>query len=136
MNEEKIIEGNKLIVKFMEYPQKEQEVYYIQDHYLLLIDPWKEGFSVTYDINIKNMKFIWSFDWIMDVIDKIENLQIPEVSYGFELYIRGNNYVLIKNSRGDTIVIVDMGTPYGVMSKNEALFRLVIKFINWYYKNI
>lgn len=95
--ETKIIEGNKLIAEFMGYIDN-------GDPDGFLIDP-----DTNYDVNVDELKYHYSWDWLMPVVGKITQ-----------------DETLIGNEYRESIMDV---IPYGII---EDTFNCVVEFIKWY----
>lgn len=111
MQQKEIVECNKLIAEFMGVTVR-------KDGRLAL----KEGELLTGQC-IVAAKYHYSWDWLMDVVDKIWTLG-PwdfEISYGY-CGIEGdhNQQPRIKESADTTI---------------EAVWQAVVQFINWHNAN-
>ena len=106
MRYEELIENNKLIAEFMGYTPNEYGVYqtphgkYHLDHF----------------------SFHSSWDWLMDVVEKIESL-------GYEFFIVEDRVKIAHNTDHSTETIIDF-TLGG--SKRDATYNAVVKFINEY----
>ena len=120
MTQEEITEGNKLIANFW--------------------CGWKEGELFTYPnggkgwiySNMQEVKFHSSWDWLMPVVEKINNLG----AFEFTIY---NRQGIIWSAKYDF-------TPLGASKRYlisasapttlEAVWLTVIDFIKWYNQNI
>jgi hypothetical protein len=68
-----------------------------------------------------------SWDWLMTVIDKIENFIFDE-NNSYDVTIGGTNYCVIQDINGDNIQIIkDNGN-----SKLDTTYQAVVEFINQY----
>lgn len=108
MNAKEIIEGNKLIAEFMGYIDN-------GDPDGFLIDP-----NTNYDVNVDELKFHSSWDWLMPVVEKIQSLRndkdIDELD---RIHITALE-VSFKN------------LPKNGYTKIEDMWQAVIEFIKWY----
>lgn len=111
------MKNNKLIAEFMgwelEQTLKGKWVYAIRQNVLHLTKEYEEtNFYLP-----KELLYHKSWDWLMPVVDKIENLH-----YGFEII---GNYVKV------------LGTPiYSTRkTKIQAVYNAVVEFIKWYNQN-
>lgn len=80
--------------------------------------------------NYDELKYNESWDWLMPVVEKIESF--PDTSIVFEV----ENLIII--------TVITNKTPYQTkqfsnrlenLSKIEAVYKVVIDFINWHNKN-
>lgn len=125
MTEEQITEGNKLISEFMGGK--------------MIVDDW-DGISLIRfpDESIKHLgtlKYHSSWDQLMEAVEKIESIRIPQFAYGLELTMRGKRCVAITNvSSGKDIVNVGFAdyNENVFYTKIEGVWLVVVKFIKWY----
>lgn len=113
MQEQEIIEGNKLIAEFMGYkegfPHKIDRYGYEQT---------VEGYRIDYDdVAIEDLEFHSDWNWLMPVIRKIIGYCINESEKAF----LSNEYTSIL----ETI-------PLAII---EDSFKVVVEFIKWYNTN-
>jgi len=123
MTGKEIIEGNKLIAKFMEiklegkwrdgYDYALQHVYRFNDEYYDCTLPTDFGFH-------------FSWDWLMPVVEKIETIKIEEYNINFSIMGKAacwtpSHWCGLKTYLAD--------------SKIEAVYMTVIEFIKWYNSN-
>ena len=74
---------------------------------------------------INELKFNSSWDWLMPVVEKIENFIFDE-NNSYNVTIGSTNYCVIQDSNGDTIEIIkDNGN-----SKLDTTYQAVVEFIN------
>jgi len=121
LKSEEVYEGQKLIANFMSLHIK--EVNY--------------GNVYCYGDNVylpNELEYYKSWDWIMPVIDKINGLG-KEFSFAiFKTYVSltvekgGKMYKDFSFAYSEYITAEQTGL--------EAAFKLVIKFLDWYYKNL
>lgn len=111
-----IEEGNKLIAEFMGWNAFPGNMI-------------KEKLGVA-PIRIDGLKFHSSWDWLMPVVEKIEEIHdsnpivyVVINGYGCEI-----SYMVNHNWPEDRDVIVDMGYPEA-QSKIESVWKAVVKFI-------
>ena len=114
---------NELIAEFigLEYAPKDKRW-----------DDWfdKNGTRITYGIRIP-LQYDTSWDWLMPVVEKIENFIFDE-NNSYNVTIGSTNYCVIQDSNGDTIEIIkDNGN-----SKLDTTYQAVVEFINQYNKTI
>lgn len=114
-----IIENNELIAQFM--GANSHKVYVDQNtlEYELygVIECIQDGPDEKHFFYPKEMLFYKSWDWLMPVVEKIENL-----GFTFEI---GTGYVDV-GRKGDPI-IDDQG-----LIKIEVVYQVVVNFIKWY----
>lgn len=116
-----IIENNKLIAEFMGYEFIEQKANCIIT---------KDNFLNPEVLASNAYKFNSSWDWLMPVVEKIENLEWR----GEHIFICIDTYgcwIEHKNK-----IICKVGTKaYEDLTKIEATHRAVLQFIKWHNKN-
>ena len=121
MQEQAIIDGNKLIAEFLKYPEgfphKIDEYGYEQT---------VEGFKIEdNDVALEDLRFHKSWDWLMPVVEKIEEY---------------NNHVSIMNKsccifpKGKNISHSYTNGYINKNSKIEATWFAIVEFIKWYNK--
>ena len=149
---------NKLIAEFMGLELEETLeglfVYAKKEQSRIKLNDIKTEF---YEIH--ELLYQTSWDWLMPVVDKIEEMGFktaiktsyvrinPRENAGYEHYI---SYITFNedgwSSRkpyasydDDYLDYIDMGnisyTPKEIIDKRRAIFEAVIAFINWYNKN-
>lgn len=120
MQEQAIIDGNKLIAEFLKYP--EGFPHKIDDYGY---EQTVEGFKIrTEDIALEDLKYHLSFDWLMPVVEKITNV----LNYSVELNNLGANNWRFAIYSGGCLVCQSrlLETPI------EATWSAVVEFIKWY----
>ncbi len=101
------MKDNKLIAEFMDLKSTGLSIYKESDY-----------------------KYHKSWDWLMPVIDKIENFIFDE-NNSYNVTIGSTNYCVIQDSNGDTIEIIkDNGN-----SKLDTTYQAVVEFIKQNNKN-
>ncbi len=116
------MKNNKIIMGFL--GQTEEPYYLPQFGYILSNGDWKDTF-------IENeLKFHKSFDWLMCVVEKIEDIECSETStemvgyHLFDVEIRQNVCTIhgadIEESSSDKI---------------DNVYNAVVEFIIWYNEN-
>ena len=140
MTTEEIIEGNKLIAEFMGFQKcncirNENGRYYdyhLSDKFELIkeVKIWIEGehgFGLENQdmCFIEDLKFHSSYDWIMPVVEKIEQLLFPNDVF-YNIHILGGCCVCIISSDMD-----ELG-QYSEPTKILTVFKAVVEFIKWY----
>lgn len=121
-----ILKNNKLIAEFMEF-----EKYHIKDKndgYLVVL---KKGY-IPMETCVAKLQFHSSWDWLMPVVEKIEDLDYNElVSHTYSIEITGNGSTAYKNicPKGESNII------YRFNLRNNRLkctWIVIIEFIKWY----
>ena len=107
------IENNKLLAEFMGGYQYDQEDDFIT------FDFTNNIFSND-TISLKHLKFDIDWNWLMEVVEKIDSLCI---NTGFEIYSR---YVHIRVNNNLTI------SSNVCNSKREAVYKACVEFVKWY----
>jgi hypothetical protein len=138
MKEKEILENNKLIAEFMGWKLHKSKTFDNYNNHIGYMEDYivpKELGYMHYDIleteyTIKYMKFNSSWNWIMLVVEKIENIKEDNdhriCKYNF---LQEQSFIeIIENHTSITIVELDEDT------KLEASYKAVIKFINYYNK--
>jgi len=139
-DEEDIIKGNKLIADFVGL-----KINWVQcNHYL---DPVEYDMEIErsdyffdYDIDLMYLydeeipeeffKFHLSWNWLMLVVEKIENLKHPRwLSYNFSVEIVRNTCTI---NIGENTNGLDGYVHKSSNSKINAVWLAVVKFIEWY----
>lgn len=101
---------NELIAEFMGLKEHKGSYYFINK------EEWIP------DVELEYHK---SWDWLMPVVEKIENFIFDE-NNSYNVTIGSTNYCVIQDSNGDTIEIIkDNGK-----SKLETTYQAVVEFIN------
>ncbi len=115
MNEQEILENNKLIAEFMGCKQ-------VDDSYEIDCLP----FAGHINSNGYGLHYNSSWDWLMPVVEKIENIEISEFK-PFAVNIECAECT-IKDYRGmtDSVSYCENST------KIEATWLAVVEFIKWY----
>ena len=73
-----------------------------------------------------DIKYNSSWDWLMPVVEKIEN-------FGFEFFIVEDRVKIAHNTDHSIDVIIDFTSGRG---KNETAYQAVVEFIKWYNENL
>jgi hypothetical protein len=121
MNKE-ILEGNKLIVEFMEIkPTEWKGMYLISQHnHTCLEDTPEKALSRFASIT----KYHESWDWLMPVVERIDSRTPYDPCVTIEY-----NWCSIKVPDGRFDIEIIGG------SRIEATYKAVLEFIKWYNKN-
>lgn len=125
-------EENKLIAEFMGFPVK----FYKEDEETGLTDSEGNADTVSYDCELaiinglvyepRNLKYHNSWDWLMPVVDKIENMQ----QMGAQAYIDISAFKITASFNYE-----QNGRYFTGNDKIEAVYSAVIQFIKWYNSN-
>lgn len=118
-----ILEGNKLIAEFMGFIfyDDENKYYHIKDGYFLC-EP-------------SQLKYHSSWDWLMLVVEKIENVNpennVYETDFSFQFTNRVTEYscCVFMLHANEELFTVDAPT------RIESAWLAVVEFIKWYNKN-
>lgn len=129
-----VIEDNKLIAEFMGWPRGAK--IYEQDNCFempknLTVDSRHPGATMCMDIALQ---FNTSWDWLMPVIDKIEDIEqmgcqayITFHPFCVEAYCPGNL------QRGLSEFSYQLaGKKFSGSAKIEAVYEAVVEFVKWY----
>ena len=115
---ENIIENNKLIAEFLGGIKQPFE--FPQFGYINSMGDWKDTFFDN------QLKFHSNWNWLMSVVEKIENLQDENNCAIYNVQIEQSFTEIIDNHTSETIVEVDSN------SKIEAVYQSCVEFIKWY----
>ena len=128
----KTLENNKLIAEFLGYIDNgcSEDVF--------LIHP-----ITNYDVEISSLKYHEDWNWLMEVVEKIESLNlgnttIKTVFSEEDLYINSNVSFLIMykecyvNFFGEMKVYENWISVTECNSKIEAVYTACVEFIKWY----
>lgn len=124
MMEEEILEGNKLIAEFMQIETQ-------------LISPYGIGIPRLYSMeeehqteegNCTELSYDCSWDWLMPVVEKIENM-CPLDGYTKNSFVLNIQHfcTLFDNCFYENPTIVALGT-----TKIESIYKAVVEFIKFY----
>ena len=113
------MENNRLIAEFMNL----EKFGFKNKNYLVL----GKHLSPT------QLPYKTSWNWLMEVVEKIENLtdKSSSILYDFTIF---SDAVLIANQEEDEIVLVNK-TDAEFNTKIEATYKAIVKFIEWYNTN-
>ena len=135
MNKQEVKDGNKLIAEFMGWEISEKDLPY--RNYSLVGIP--EQFRTVYgygnaepfsELTFKNLQFHASWDWLMPVPEKIEELGYNTlISKGFVVANYGTQVCAIGQ---DFAYREFIDTPDPVETKLEAVYSAVVNFIKQY----
>ena len=133
MTQEEIIEGNKLIAEFM-YPHRDKRRKdYPFPFPVIEIVPAEDiiGYGKVSEGEIKHhsgipnmMKYHSSWDWLMPVVEKIENM-------GFWFNIKKNHVTIAWDNKGnhDSNMI---HSEFGDFTKIERVWSCIVAFIKYH----
>jgi hypothetical protein len=149
MSEQEIIEGNKLIAEFMgvDFYDKYFNInlhdsLYTRDNYNLFI-------NMIMELHPNDLKYNSSWDWLIPVIDKIEDLDVSDQHYQWEMEgeTRSNfmcfEFDMDRHSDSysasiwmelslDPVCLVAGGHLKPYSTRIEAVWNTVIEFIKYY----
>ena len=106
----KTIENNKLIAEFLGYIDNGCS----EDGFL--IHP-----ITNYDVEISSLKYHEDWNWLIEVVEKIESL-----NYVFEIKI---TWCRIKQIENGNVIVLRWEED---KTKIEAVYNTVVEFIKWY----
>ena len=142
INNRGIQENGKLICEFMELRTidkraKKNPQFHIPFSTIVYADYYLGCCSLEpeLDVHASDTLFHESWDWLMEVVGKIEGLYETEELYGQVFDISTTHIKITKHLPGPKYhkpIIIDLKlTP---MKKIEATYKAVVKFIQWYQK--
>jgi hypothetical protein len=120
---------NELIAEFMGVPQ-------INDNGVIVWDYQATGKKI-YCLESKYLHYDTSWDWLMPVVQAIEDLEEPHPSndptkgtvWPYQVEILSRSVVQIIDNRNDeSLVLVDDQDP----RKIDSVYKAVVAFIKWY----
>lgn len=80
---------------------------------------------------LENCLFNSSWDWIMMVVEKIENIKDVEGCYSFTIDIKRDWCAVNRNNLvGDTLIVTSFHNE-----KLKSTFKACVEFVNWYNQN-
>lgn len=131
MKPEEIIAGNKLIADFVGF----EEVNIGQFDKYRIPEDFRKFLHCSH---CQYLNFDNSWDWLMPVVEKIENIQLPCPSMVKVIVkIAGTSCRIYKGEWNDDkegfISVVDYDK---VFTKIKSTYLAVIEFIKWYNKNV
>ena len=114
-----IVENNKLIAEFM-------GLSYCKKH---LYEGWYKNHEHNHRLcDFNGLKYHSDWNWLMRVVEKIENLQDENSCAIYNVQIEQCFVEIIINHTSETIVEVDCN------SKIQAVYQACVEFIKWYNK--
>lgn len=161
MQEQEIIEGNKLIAEFMGYQilhkkfqyqnfNSSNESYFANGEGKIVCD--KDGHEVNLYPDgdpledLSELPFNSSWDWLMPVVEKIEEIEVNNGAFTdyYDVHIMPDAIIINKqsdennplfiNNKSDGCGSVECSMPT-FENKMTALFYTVVEFIKWYNEN-
>ena len=122
-----IIENNKLIAEFLEWEFDDLSETF-ETPFLKLVEPQAFG-DEQFSCKLQDfeLEFHSDWNWLMSVVEKIENLQDENNCAIYNMQIEQSFTEIIDNHTSETI-IYDIDAD----SKIEAVYNTVIEFIKWY----
>tara|TARA_R100001510_G_C7625618_1_gene185562 strand:+ start:686 stop:1084 length:399 start_codon:yes stop_codon:yes gene_type:complete len=127
-------ENNKLIAEFMGMEEQDMS-FRIPKEILKGIhenDCPNSNDVDCWDIPLKDLKYHTSWDWLMPVVEKIEDLEFKGRKIYFSLSTNSIS-VMLKPTPNDHIPKTIVKNKSG--TKHEATYKAVVEFINQYNKN-
>ena len=116
-----IVENNKLIAEFL--VNNEGGLVKLEENIFSTIDE----FEIPDDyLTIKDLKYHKDWNWLMKVVEKIENLQDENNCAIYNVQTEQCFVEIIINHTSETIVEVDSN------SKIQAVYDACVEFIKWY----
>lgn len=117
-----VTENNKLIAEFL--VKNEGGLVKLKENIFSTIDE----FEIPDDyLTLKDLKYHKDWNWLMSVVEKIENLQDENNCAIYNVQIEQSFTEIIDNHTSETIIYnIDAD------SKIEAVYNTVIEFIKWY----
>jgi hypothetical protein len=117
-----IVENNKIIAEFL--VKNEGGLVKLKENIFSTID----GFEIPDDyLTLKDLKYHKDWNWLMEVVEKIENLQDENNCAIYNVQIEQSFTEIIDNHTYETIIYnIDAD------SKIEAVYDSCIEFIKWY----
>jgi len=114
------MQQNKLIAEFMGITPNEAGVYHVSKH---------KGYDV------ENLNYHTSWDWLMPVVEKIENLnfEIDGVITSADVHIVYGDCRIVDEDGNGLFEFYSHSTDSG--DKLGATYKAVVEFIKWYNKN-
>jgi len=123
----KTIENNKIIAEFLDWEFDDLSETF-ETPFLKLVDPNAFG-NEQYSCKLQDfeLEFHSDWNWLMRVVEKIENLQDENNCAIYNVQIEQSFTEIIDNNTYETIIYnIDAD------SKIEAVYNTVIEFIKWY----
>ena len=121
------IENNKIIAEFLNWEFDDLSETF-ETPFLKLVEPQAFG-DEQFSCKLQDfeLEFHSDWNWLMSVVEKIENLQDENNCAIYNVQIEQSFTEIIDNHTSETI-IYDIDAD----SKIEAVYNTVIEFIKWY----
>ena len=121
-----IIENNKLIAEFLNWEFDDLSETF-ETPFLKLVEPHAFG-DEQFSCKLQDfeLEFHSDWNWLMSVVEKIENLQDENNCAIYNVQIEQSFTEIIDNHTSETIVEVDSN------SKIQAVYQACVEFIKWY----
>lgn len=121
LKEQEIIEGNKLVAEFMNFPA-------VMDQGELMWADWD---------GMKPVLYHESWSWLMPIVEKIEAIYDEHDGY-YGVYIHSNVCIIqgtklhlyLKDSSYGAVYLSDTNTVFP--TKRESTWYQIVQFIKWY----
>ena len=125
---ENIIENNRLIAEFLNWEFDDLSETF-ETPFLKLVEPQAFG-DEQFSCKLQDfeLEFHSDWNWLMEVVEKIENLQDENNCAIYNVQTEQCFVEIIINHTSETIVEVDSN------SKIQAVYRACVEFIKWYNK--
>lgn len=115
MTQEQIIEGNKTIAEFM--GTKEDETRYFHE-------------SSEYFFEACELEYHFSWDWLMPVVEKIEDIENESGGNSFQVAIYEDEVKIYDRRTTPWSEVVNI--PANGEGKKANAYKAVVEFIKWY----
>lgn len=119
MEAEKILEGNKMIAEFMGYTADAKGFHKSGEY----VDG--NGDKHFTGMTIKNVLYDTSWDWLMPVIEHIENSVYGSQNTSFSILIGKDSCLIASN-------FPDYHFEGNGKTKIDASYKAIIQFLTWY----
>ena len=122
-----IVENNKIIAEFLDWEFDDLSETF-ETPFLKLVEPHAFG-DEQFSCKLQDfeLEFHSDWNWLMRVVEKIENLQDENNCAIYNVQIEQSFTEIIDNHTSETIIYnIDAD------SKIEAVYNIVIEFIKWY----
>ena len=105
---------------------------YHADEYELygILEGIEDGPFEQHFLKPEDMKFHSDWNWIMKVVDAIEEIVFDDDN-SYNVTIGSTNYCVIQDARGE---VIEISGEYG-KTKLNTVVRTLYKFLIWYNKN-
>jgi hypothetical protein len=113
-NQKQITENNKLLAEFMNHKPT--------------FDVYIDDVLTTLERPIKNYNSDWN--WLMEVVDKIENIVIQKLSFSFN--IQKDRVSLFYSHINEPKKQIEMYFEWGQKTKIANTYKIAVEFIKWY----